>query len=105
MADIGVNLCGLKLANPTVLASGIVGISKASVSYAVKNGAGAGTIKTIKAPPRKGEPAPRKLTYEGGMLNSVGYPNPGIDNIAEEFSNLKSVGAPVIGSITGKNAE
>ena len=96
MADIGVNLCGLKLANPTVLASGIVGISKASVSYAVKNGAGE---------PRKGHPAPIILTYEGGMLNSVGYPNPGIDNIAEEFSNLKSVGAPVIGSITGKNAE
>jgi len=105
MTNISVNLCGLKLANPTVLASGIVGVSKASVSYAAKNGAGAVTIKSITSEPRKGHPAPIILTYDGGMLNSVGYSNPGIDNIADEFSDLKSVGVPVIGSITGQNAE
>jgi len=103
--NIKIDLCGIKLSNPTILASGIVGVSKASVRYAAANGAGAVTIKSITTDRRKGHPAPIILTYEGGMLNSVGYSNPGIDNIADEFSDLKDVGAPVIGSITGKDVE
>jgi len=104
-ADISTTLAGIKLKNPTILASGIIGISKASVSYAAKNGAGAVTIKSITAEKRKGHPAPIILTYEGGMMNSVGYSNPGIDGIGDEFTNLKDVGVPVIGSITAKNTE
>src|SRR3989338_10060587 len=102
-AKLGVELCGLKLKNPTILASGIAGVSRASVSYAAANGAGAVTIKSLTSEPRKGHPAPIILTYEGGMLNSVGYSNPGIDNVADEFSDLKDVGVPVIGSITAQN--
>ena len=105
MEKLETKLCGLKLRNPTVLASGIVGVSKASVSYAAENGAGAVTIKSLTTDRRKGHPAPIILTYEGGMLNSVGYSNPGIDNVEDEFRELKSVGAPVIGSITGKDAD
>ena len=105
MEKLETKLCGLKLRNPTVLASGIVGVSKASVSYAAENGAGAVTIKSLTTDRREGHPAPIILTYEGGMLNSVGYSNPGIDNVEDEFGELKSVGAPVIGSITGKDAE
>ncbi len=105
MADITTNLCSIALKNPTILASGIVGISKASVSYAARNGAGAVTIKSLTAEKREGHHAPIILTYEGGMLNSVGYSNPGIDNVTDEFSGLKSVGVPVIGSMTARNAE
>lgn len=105
MSGINVHLCGLKLSNPTVLASGVVGISKASISYAVKGGAGAVTTKSISVEMRKGHPAPIILTFEGGMLNSVGYSNPGIDNIADEYSSLRDVGAPVLGSLTGRNME
>lgn len=105
MADISVSLCGLKLKNPTVLASGIMGISKASISLAVQNGAGAATIKSLSIEPRKGHPAPIILTFPGGMLNSVGYSNPGIDNVGDEYGDLRSVGAPVIGSITGRDVD
>ena len=105
MAKLETELCGLKLRNPTILASGILGVSRASVSYAAENGAGAVTIKSITTDRRKGNPAPIILTYEGGMINSVAYSNPGIDNIADEFGDLKNVGAPVIGSITGKDAD
>lgn len=101
MTKLETELCGLKLKNPSILASGILGVSRASVSYAAKNGAGAVTIKSLTSDRRKGHPAPIILTYEGGMLNSVGYSNPGIDNVADEFGDLKSVGVPVIGSITG----
>jgi len=103
MADISVSLCGLKLRNPTVLASGIIGTSKASISYALQHGAAAVTIKSISVEPRTGHPAPIIVTFPGGMLNSVGYSNPGIDNIADEFSELSDIGGPVIGSITGRD--
>jgi dihydroorotate dehydrogenase (NAD+) catalytic subunit len=105
MADISVNLCGIKLANPTVLASGIVGISRASLSLAARGGAGAVTTKSLSIEVRKGHPAPIILTYAGGMINSVGYSNPGIDNVGDEFSDLSSVGVPVIGSLTGRNED
>jgi dihydroorotate dehydrogenase (NAD+) catalytic subunit len=103
--DISLSLCGLNLNNPTVLASGVVGISKASISLAAKNGAGAVTIKSLSLEPRSGHPAPIVLTYSAGMLNSVGYSNPGIDNVADEFGDCSAVGVPVIGSLTGRNQE
>ena len=95
------SLCGLSLENPTVLASGILGTSRASIAFAVQHGAGAVTIKSLSREARKGHPAPIILTFPGGMLNSVGYSNPGIDNVGDEFGDLGSVGAPVFGSITG----
>jgi dihydroorotate dehydrogenase (NAD+) catalytic subunit len=105
MVDLCIELCGLKLSNPTFLASGIIGISRASLSLAARGGAGGVTTKSISVEPRKGHPAPIILTYEGGMLNSVGYSNPGIDNVADEYSDVSSVGVPVIGSLTGRNEE
>ena len=103
MVKTGTSLCGIDLKNPLILASGIVGISRASVTLASENGAGAVTIKSLTSEPRKGHPAPIILTYEAGMINSVGYSNPGIDNVRDEFGDLGSVGCPVIGSITGKD--
>jgi len=105
MTDISTDLCGFKLANPTVLASGIVGVSKASISYAAQHGAAAVTIKTLSIETRKGHPAPIMVTYPGGMLNSVGYSNPGIDGATAEYGDLSGVAVPVIGSITGKDEE
>ena len=104
MANLETELCGIKLKNPSILASGILGVSRASISYVAENGAGAVTIKSITTDRRKGNPSPIIITYEGGMLNSVAYSNPGIDNVADEFSDLKGVGVPVIGSITGTDA-
>lgn len=103
--DLSVSLCGITLKYPTILASGILGTSKASISFAAQNGAGAVTIKSLSIEARSGHPAPIILTYPGGMLNSVGYSNPGIDNVADEYSDCRSVGAPVIGSLTGRNEE
>ena len=105
MPSLAVNLCGLKLSNPTILASGIVGISRASISAAVRGGAGEVTTKSLSIEMRKGHPAPIILTFPGGMLNSVGYSNPGIDNIKDEYGDTSSVAAPVIGSLTGRNKE
>jgi dihydroorotate dehydrogenase (NAD+) catalytic subunit len=99
------NLCGMKLKNPTILASGILGVTTASVKFCSDNGAGAVTIKSITKEPRKGHNQPIVHTFEGGMMNAVGYSNPGYEDALDEFKDLKKVGCPVIGSIVAKDAE
>ena len=98
-------LCKIKLKNPTILASGILGISKESVDRIGKAGAGAVTLKSLCHEERKGSPAPNMIVFEGGMLNAVGLPGQGIDNAAREFGRLDDLCVPVIGSIFGYTIE
>lgn len=97
-------LCGIRLKNPTIVASGILGSYKASLIDIAKHGAGAATIKSISREPREGHNNPIIITYDSSMLNAVGYPSPGIEQAKQEFSDLDEVGIPVIASIVGKTA-
>lgn len=99
--DLSVNLCSIPLANPTILASGILGTTKAFLKRVTENGAGAVTIKSISTEPREGHKNPTVITFEAGMLNAVGYSNPGVGAAAREFSNLQDINAPVIASVIG----
>lgn len=99
--DLSVNLCSIPLANPTILASGILGTTKAFLKRVAENGAGAVTIKSISTEPREGHKNPTVITFEAGMLNAVGYSNPGVDAASREFSNLQDINAPVIASVIG----
>ncbi|GAN35117.1 MAG: dihydroorotate dehydrogenase [Candidatus Brocadia sp. AMX2] len=103
--NLSVNLCNIKLANPTVLASGILGTTKALLKRVAENGAGAVTIKSISFEPREGHKNPTVITFEAGMLNAVGYSNPGVNVAATEFSNLQDINAPVIASVIGTRKE
>ncbi|MBI4173983.1 MAG: dihydroorotate dehydrogenase [Candidatus Aenigmarchaeota archaeon] len=105
MADIRIELLGMKLRNPTILASGIVGSTKASVAFAAANGAGAVTIKSVTRDRRDGFANPTIITFEAGMLNAVGYSNPGAKQAAMEFADLSDIPVPVIGSLTGTKTE
>ncbi len=99
--DISVSLFGCSLKNPTILASGILGTTRDLLKAASDNGAGAVTIKSISKKPRKGHPNPTVLNFGPGMINAVGYSNPGMDQASAEFSCLEDVGCPVIGSLIG----
>lgn len=103
--NISTNLCGIRLENPTILASGILGVTKASLKNVAKSGAGAVTIKSISRDPREGHHNPIFIGYESGFLNAVGYSNPGLEEAKKEFINLKEIGVPVIGSIIGTKAK
>lgn len=102
---LNTEFCGIKLDNPLVLASGILGVTRSSLKKVAENGAGAVTIKSISKEERKGHNNPIILTYEAGMMNAVGYSNPGLDEAKKEFSGLNEVGAPVFASIIGNTAE
>ncbi|MEK6917136.1 MAG: dihydroorotate dehydrogenase, partial [Nanoarchaeota archaeon] len=103
--DLTTNICGIKLKNPTILASGILGVTAASLKFVVQNGAGAVTIKSITKETRKGHSQPIVHSFDNGMLNAVGYSNPGYEKAIDEFSKLSDVGAPVIASIVAKDAD
>src|SRR3989338_4848846 len=102
---LSTTLCGIRLRNPTILASGILGISKESIDSIGRNGAGAVTLKSLCQDERKGHRGPNMIVFEGGMLNAVGLPGQGIDNAVREFQRLDELSVPVIGSVWGNTTE
>ncbi|MGQ3685135.1 MAG: dihydroorotate dehydrogenase [Candidatus Loosdrechtia sp.] len=102
---LAINLCNIQLGNPVILASGILGVTKALLKRVSENGAGAVTIKSISKEPREGHKNPTVITFEAGMLNAVGYSNSGVEKALEEFTNLQDVGVPVIASVIGTQKE
>ncbi|MBN2111757.1 dihydroorotate dehydrogenase [Candidatus Woesearchaeota archaeon] len=93
-------ICGIKLENPTVLASGIMGVTGASLCFVSENGAGAVTTKSIGLEERKGHPAPVVLEWENGLINAVGLSSPGIEEGVEELkAAVEKSKSPVIASI------
>ncbi|MBV6464867.1 MAG: dihydroorotate dehydrogenase [Candidatus Brocadia sp.] len=103
--NLSVSLGNIQLTNPTILASGVLGTTKALLKRVAENGAGAVTIKSISREPREGHKNPTVITFEAGMLNAVGYSNPGVVAAAREFSGLQEVKVPVIASVIGTQKE
>ena len=104
MADLTTKIASLTLRNPTILASGITGVSCDSLKRTSEGGAGAVTSKSVTMEARKGHNNPIMVAFEGGFLNAVGYSNPGIDHALQEFSSYDGE-APFIFSIVAKDAE
>jgi dihydroorotate dehydrogenase (NAD+) catalytic subunit len=100
--DTSVILCGIKLKNPTILASGILGISSELLVNVAKAGAGAVTSKSCGLLPRGGHPNPTVLEWEHGLINAVGLSNPGVEEEIKELKKakieLKKLGVPLIAS-------
>lgn len=100
-----VRVGGLELRNPTILAAGILGVSGASLKRVWEAGAGAVVMKSVSREPREGYTGPRVVGTYGGLINSVGLSNPGIEAAKEEVEIAKEAGATVIGSVFGDCAE
>ena len=105
--NVSVNFCGINFPNPTVLASGYLGVTGASLANCVKNGAGGVTGKTLFMQPRQGHPNPTVITFPGGLINAVGLCGEGIRNGLHEFQTYreKCPENPIIGSIGGGSLE
>lgn len=102
--NLTIDLCGIKLPNPTVLPSGFLGTSKSLLKRVADSGAGAATIKSVSFESREGHKNPTVIPFEAGLLNAVGYSNPGAEETAREFTNLEDVSIPVIASVIGTEA-
>ncbi len=98
-----VELCGFQLKSPTMLASGVLGISFDLFPRILSSGCGAIVTKSIGPEPRAGYKNPTMTGVEGGYLNAIGLANPGVEIFAQELkeSNESFNGAhlPLIASI------
>lgn len=94
----------IKLERPTILASGILGISLDVFNRIYHAGAGAVVTKSLSKEPWDGYPNPTIFSVKGGgWLNAVGLSNPGAPNFAKMISENKNV--PIIVSLVGSIEE
>ena len=99
MQALAVKFLGVEFNNPLVMPSGI--LQEVAAHYqAEKNGLGGITTKSMTMEPREGNPMPRVIKYDHGILNSVGLRNPGITKgIGEWEKFIKETKIPVICSV------
>lgn len=103
MIDLSVSIAGVTLENPVTTASGTFSARESGAFYDL-NELGAVTTKGVASVSWEGNPTPRIAETYGGMLNSVGLQNPGIDAfIAEELPYLKNFRTKIIVNVAGKS--
>ncbi|MDD7010020.1 MAG: dihydroorotate dehydrogenase [Candidatus Cryptobacteroides sp.] len=101
--DMQTELCGIKLKNPVIPASGTFGFGLELADSFDLNCLGGISLKGTTREARFGNPTPRIAECPGGMINSVGLQNPGIDVLVnEKVPQLRKVyDGCVIANISG----
>src|SRR3989442_15665416 len=103
--ELSVEFAGIKLPNPTILASGILGVSSEIMIRAGRAGAGAVITKSFNRKGREGYRNPSFIEVHGSYLNALGIPNPGMEEMKGEIADVRKAGVKVIASVFGFDAE
>jgi dihydroorotate dehydrogenase (NAD+) catalytic subunit len=102
----GIDFAGVKLKNPLVAAAGCFGFGREYDEYFDISVLGGISVKGLTLKPRDGNPPPRAAETPGGMLNSVGLQNPGIEAfLRDELPFLTSKDVAVLVNISGGSPE
>ncbi len=101
MVNLEIDFCGVKFSNPTILASGVLGVTASSLKNVVKNGAGGVTTKSIWLEENIGHKNPTMFGTKHYFLNAVGLSDAGVEKAEEETfpEYLKDKSAPIIANI------
>lgn len=83
-ADLSRDCLGQRFQNPVLLASGTAGFGRELAGVTDLDRLGGLVTKAVSLTPRPGNPPPRVAEFRGGMLNSVGLANPGLDQVRAE---------------------
>ena len=103
--DMSVNIAGVKWKNPITTASGTCSARESGEFYDLSK-LGALTTKGVSYEEWEGNATPRIAETYGGMLNSIGLQNKGVEHfIKEELPVLKRYGVPIIVNVVGKTVE
>ena len=101
-----VNLAGIKMKNPITVASGTFGYGREFSEYIDLNKLGGIITKGTSLKLRPGNPAPRICEVPGGMLNSIGLQNPGVEHFAtEDLPWLRKFNTAIIVNACGSSVE
>lgn len=102
--SLSTDLAGLQLRNPTMLASGFLGISQDVFNKIYRSGAGAVVSKSISIEPFEGYRNPTLVSSEEcSYINAVGLANPGAEAFSKEIAFNKNV--PIIVSLVGSSED
>ena len=93
----------LTLANPVLAASGTFGYGDEVAHVMDVSALGAVITKTVTPKPRPGNPPARIAETAGGMLNSIGLENVGVEAfVTEKLPRLAALGATIVASLGGE---
>ncbi|MFW9923119.1 MAG: dihydroorotate dehydrogenase [Candidatus Thorarchaeota archaeon] len=104
---IETTICNIKMKNPFMLASGVLGVTASLMTRVAQIGCGAIVTKSIGPEPKAGYKNPTVVELgDGSLINAMGLPNPGCENFLPELIKAKKeTPAPIITSIFGKSVE
>ncbi|MCX6168055.1 MAG: dihydroorotate dehydrogenase [Ignavibacteriales bacterium] len=104
--DLSINIGGLKLKNPVLLASGTVGYGNEIAEFTDLNKLGGIVTKSLSLKPRKGNPPQRIVETPSGMLNAIGLANVGVEAfIKDKIPFLKNLDTTLICNIAASSIE
>ncbi|MBN2588484.1 MAG: dihydroorotate dehydrogenase [Sedimentisphaerales bacterium] len=104
--DFSVEFAGIKLNNPVFTVSGTCGYVNEMEDFIDINQLGGFITKSISVHPRNGNPSPRIVETDSGMLNAIGWANVGLDKfIAEKIPLLQQKNTAIFVNIAGENTD
>ena len=105
MADLSVSLCGVKLRNPVIPASGTFGFGREFDEIYDISVLGGVATKGLTLEPRMGNPVPRIAESRGVILNAVGLQNPGVEEFLKNDLLWLRGKTRVLANVAGRTVE
>ncbi|OHB56861.1 MAG: dihydroorotate dehydrogenase B catalytic subunit [Planctomycetes bacterium GWF2_50_10] len=104
--DISVNFAGRQLQNPVLTASGTCGYVDELSDFMDVNCLGGFITKSITLKPRLGNPTPRIVETDSGMLNAIGLANIGLERfLSEKLPLIEKLSIPVYVNVAGQTLD
>ena len=104
--DLSVDLGGLRLNNPVLVASGTWGWGQEYARLVDPDRLGGLVTKAVTLRPREGNPPPRTVETPCGLLNSIGLANVGVDQfIGDKLPELEKLRTAVVVNVAGSDRE
>ena len=106
MANLEVNIGGLRLKNPVMTASGTFGYGLEFQDFVPLDQIGGIIVKGTTLRPREGNDYPRMAETASGMLNCVGLQNKGVDHFCKHiYPQLLPTGGTFIVNVSGSSPD
>lgn len=104
--NLSIDFAGLKMASPVMTASGTCGYAEELTEFLDISTLGGVITKSITLKPRKGNPTPRIVETESGMLNAIGLANVGLERfITDKIPILKSLETNIFVNLAGQTID
>ncbi len=106
MADLNVEIAGIRFKNPVTTASGTFGYGIEFADFVDLSKLGGFIVKGTTLYPREGNDYPRMVETASGMLNCVGLQNKGVDYFCEHiYPEIKDIDTNVLVNVSGSSPE